>query len=266
MKAKFFLMAIAAIALAGCGSTTQLGNKIANATNQMGKIAKEAQKIKDAVNQTGVMLPERSGAQGSANGTAGNITFNIRGKINHTNYNKNQSSSVSFSAIPTTIEEFEQLQQQLGKEPQGAVALQIMAFEMYRKDPKLGEAALKLNNTQTNYNSTRSRMKEIMNESDTYYARPYLAAAMLVGAKPENGYTPSKPYTVKVRVHPVNKYQNSEILEGTVLYLQIDANGWDTNWRGVEVVRPEGTPYFVVSNCPAMYTQCKKIKGTYKGL
>ena len=56
------------------------------------------------------------------------------------------------------------------------------------------------------------------------------------------------------------------MLGGTVIYLQIDSEGWDTNWRGVEVVRPEGEAYYVVSNCPAMYTQCKQIKGTWQGL
>ena len=57
---------------------------------------------------------------------------------------------------------------------------------------------------------------------------------------------------------PNKQPQVSQLLKGTVIYMLIDSKGWDTNWRGVEVVKPEGSDYYVVSNCPAMYTQCKE--------
>lgn len=195
----------------------------------------------------------------------GGKTYKVEGRINHDTWDKSQNSRVTFTGIPATIEEFKQVRQALGKEPQGAVALQVMAFEMYRRDRAVGEQALRLNNTATNYNSTVERLKEMMGK-DKFYARPYLAAALMEGAKPTNAYTPNTPYCVKVRVNPASKYQESQFLGGTVIYLQIDSEGWDTNWRGVEVVQPEGEPYYVVSNCPAMYTQCKQIKGTWQGL
>ena len=197
--------------------------------------------------------------------SVGSKNYKIEGRISHDTWNKAQSSKVTFTGIPANLEEFKLVRQTLGKEPQGAVALQVMAFEMYRRDRAVGEQALKLNNTTTNFNSTIERLKEMMGK-DKFYARPYLAAALLDGAKPANAYTPNWPYCVKIRVNPVNKYQESQFLGGTVIYLQIDSEGWDTNWRGVEVVRPDGEQFYVVSNCPAMYTQCKQIKGTWKEL
>ena len=194
------------------------------------------------------------------------ITCSINGNINHETWNKDESSVVTFSRFPSSLDEFNQAREQLGKEPQGAVALQIMAFELYRRDAEAGTRALELNNTSTNCTQTLRQLKEIMNVKDAYYARPYISAALLKGANPENGYQPNTPYQVRIRVNPANKYQESEFLSGTVIYLQVDSEGWDTNWRGVEVVRPEGSEYYVVSNCPAFYTQCKKIKGTWKGL
>ena len=164
-------------------------------------------------------------------------TYKIEGRINHDTWDKSQSSRVIFTGIPATLEEFKQVRQTLGKEPQGAVALQVMAFEMFRRNRTVGEQALRLNNTATNYNSTIERLKEMMGK-DKYYARPYLAAALLDGANPSNAYTPKSPYCVKIRVNPANKYQESQFLGGTVIYLQIDSEGHQlARRRGCETRR-----------------------------
>lgn len=178
--------------------------------------------------------------------------------ISHTEWEPNATTSVTFNEFPTTLDKWKEMQKVLGGEPQGAVALQVMAFELYRNNRTDGEQALRLNNTATNYNSTVERLREIMGK-DQYYARPYIARAMLRGATPENGYTTRPPYVIDMKVDPNKKYQESQLLKGTVIYLLIDSKGWDTNWRSVEVVKPAGSDYFVVSNCPAMYTQCKAI-------
>lgn len=181
------------------------------------------------------------------------------GDIDHNTWKPNEATSVEFNAFPANIAEWKHMQEMLGDEPQGAVALQVMAFELFRNNRTDGEEALRLNNTQTNYNSTVERLREIMG-NDKNYARPYIAWAMLDGATPENGYTVEPPYSIKIKVDPNKKYQESQLLHGTVIYLLIDSKGWDTNWRGVEVVKPEGSKYYVVCNCPAMYTQCKEAK------
>ncbi len=189
-----------------------------------------------------------------SSGKASNSSSNT---VSPTAWEPNKEVAVSFNQFPASLAEWKRMQEQLGGTPEGAVALQVMAFELYRNNRSDGEAALRLNNTSTNYNSTVERLKEIMGK-DQYYARPYIAWALLQGATPENGYTVRPPYTVSMKVDPNKKYQESQLLKGTVIYLLIDSKGWDTNWRGVEVVKPAGSNYYVVSNCPAMYTQCKE--------
>lgn len=209
--------------------------------------------------------PEKGDAKSEGMVMVNRATFKWDGKINHQQWNKSQKSTVTFSRFPADMDEFQQVRDVLGREPQGAAALMVMAMEMYHRDKEMGMEAIRMINTRTNYNSVISRLKEVMG-NDEGYARPYLPAALLRGANPKNGYSPTEPYSIKVRVNPVTPYQESEMLDGVVCYLQIDSDGWDTNWRGIEVVQPDGEEFFLVSNCPALYTQCKKVKGTYKGL
>ena len=49
-------------------------------------------------------------------------------------------------------------------------------------------------------------------------------------------------------------------------YLYILAKGWDTEQRQVEILKPDDGGLYKVFNCPSCYTQCKNIKGTWKGL
>ena len=239
MRRITFALAVACVCLAGCdkGQNSQLASASGS--------------------------PEVSG---EVETEVSGITCELKGKVNHDKWEADQLTSVSFSAIPTTIEQFKALQREVGIEPQGALALQVLAFEMYRRDAKLGEEALRLNNTQVNVQATQLQLKEMMNVKDAFYSRPYIAAALMKGASAANGYQPDKPYTIEMRVDPAKKYQESQLLGGTVIYLQINSKGWDTNWRGAEVVKPNGSDYYVVSNCPALYTQCKQMQGEWQPL
>lgn len=210
---------------------------------------KQISKDKDSGSQQSSKVSEKDAA----------LQASCKGSIDHNTWNPDATTTVEFKAFPNNLDEWKQMQETLGNEPQGAAALQVMAFELYRNNRADGEEALRMNNTATNYNSTIERLREIMG-NDKYYARPYIAWAMLDGATPENGYKVAPPYSIKMKVDPNKKYQESQMLHGTVIYLLIDSKGWDTNWRGVEVVKPEGSNYYVVCNCPAMYTQCKEAK------
>lgn len=210
---------------------------------------KQISKDKDSGSQQSSKVSEKDAA----------LQASCKRSIDHNTWNPDATTTVEFKAFPNNLDEWKQMQETLGNEPQGAAALQVMAFELYRNNRADGEEALRMNNTATNYNSTIERLREIMG-NDKYYARPYIAWAMLDGATPENGYKVDPPYSIKMKVDPNKKYQESQMLHGTVIYLLIDCKGWDTNWRGVEVVKPEGGKYYVVCNCPAMYTQCKEAK------
>lgn len=170
-----------------------------------------------------------------------------------------KTSTVSIEKIPTTLEGFQTLQAELGTTPEGCIMLQLVAMEMYRRDRNVGLECLRLNNTETNLSSVTSRLKEIFRENDSY-ARPYLVSTYFKGAKPSNGYNPTKPYTIQVRRNPA--YPNderSQSLKGYVKYFQVYSDGYDTPWRGIEVVQQKGDTYYRVSNCPSVYIQCKEV-------
>lgn len=169
------------------------------------------------------------------------------------------SDKVSIEKIPATLEEFQALQAELGTTPEGCIMLQLVAMEMYRRDKTVGLECLKLNNTETNLSFVTSRLNEIFREGDSY-ARPYLVSSYFDGAKPSNGYNPEKPYTIHVRRNPAHPDdERSQALKGYVKYFQVHSEGYDTPWRGIEVVQQKGDTYYRVSNCPSVYVQCKEV-------
>ena len=192
------------------------------------------------------------------------LKVTITGTINHDTYRSGQSGMVTFNRFPATVEEFKQVRGQIGKEPHGAVALQMMAYEMYRRDRAIGEACIRLNNSLSNVNQPISRLRELFG-NDSNYARPYQIAAFLKGATPQNGYSPSKPYTVEVRVHPVNRYQYSNDYQTQVLYLQVLTKGKSSGVEGVSVLKtlkpgePSEGQYFIVFNCGGVYSQVQQV-------
>ena len=173
--------------------------------------------------------------------------------------NATAQTECSINSIPASLEEFQALQSELGTTPEGCIMLQLVAMEMYRRDRTVGQECLRLNNTDTNLSSVTNWLKEIFRENDSY-ARPYLVSSFFKGAKPSNGYNPQKPYTIQVRRNPARpEDERSQMLKGYVKYMQVYSDGYDTPWRGVEVVQQKGDTYYRVSNCPSIYTQCKEV-------
>lgn len=186
----------------------------------------------------------------SANAQLGNLLKDATSKA--------FSEKVSIEKIPATLEEFQALQAELGTTPEGCIMLQLVAMEMYRRDRNVGFECLKLNNTETNLSDMKRRLNELFRENDSY-ARPYLVAACFKGATPANGYNPTKPFTIQLRKDPNRQDERSQMLKGYVKHYQLYSDGYDTHWRGIDVVQQKGDEYYRVSNCPAILTQCKEI-------
>ena len=200
------------------------------------------------------------------------VEISMTGSINPDTWTPEEKATVTLSHIPTTVDAFRQLQSQIGGTPQGAVALQLVAFEMYNQQTEVGTECVKLNNTETNVPSVMRRLPDIFgkNSLDDSYPRRHLVATFFDGATPENGFNPTRPYTITVRSSKVHDYQRAESLKGYVLYLEVYSTGYDTHWRGCEVVKQKGHEYYTVSNSPSMYVQCKEVpfdaSEDYKGL
>lgn len=204
--------------------------------------------------------------------TYGSHTYTMIGTLNAEAYNAKATGKVTFTHFPTDYEEFEAVYTQfLGKTPHGAAAMMPMAMELYRRDRNTGLQCLNLLCYPTNVNSVTSILNTKFSATkhapaDDPYLQPYLPAAVLKGATPDNGYTPQRPYTVEMKAS-VNKHQDMQFAgSGRVVYLYVMGKGWDTEQRQVEVILQPGNQLHQVFNCPSLYTQCKQIRGQWKGL
>ena len=201
------------------------------------------------------------------------INVKISGVISHTTYTPGQRGTITFNRFPATVREFEQVREQIGGEPHGAIALQLMAFELYRRDRKAGETCVRMNTVKNYADSPLRRLHELFGK-DVNYARPYQVAAYLKGATPENGYTPSKPYTIEVQVGNVPSYSESSIFQTDVISLRVLTNGKDSGAVNVQVLKthkPDESSkgkYFIIFECSNIYTQVKAVSFTspFKGL
>ena len=199
------------------------------------------------------------------------IEVTITGVISHTEYTPGQSATVTFSRFPQSVAEFKQVREQIGKEPQGAVALQVMAFEMFRHDRKIGRECIEMNTVNSGVDAPIRRLGQLFG-NDANYARPYQMAGFLKGATPENGYSPSKPYTVEMSVKEA--YQETGIFQSHVIPLKVNAPGRKNGSIAVSVLKthkpdePSNGTYFIVFGCGDLFFQVEPISftATFNGL
>ena len=195
--------------------------------------------------------------------------YTMRGNLTADKYDQSATGVVTFTNVPSSYDEFEKLYTGfLGKTPHGTAAMMPMAMEIYGRDRDEGLRCLQLLCYPSNVNSVVSILKEKYRSAEMgdSYGQRYLPAAVLKGATPANGYQPQEPYTVEMRAS-VNKHQDMTFAgQGRVVYIYIIGKGWDTEKRQVEVIKQPDTPLHKVFNCPSLYTQCKNIQGTWKGL
>ena len=203
----------------------------------------------------------------------GNHRYTMTGNLTAERYDREAKGCVTFTHVPADYEEFATVYERLlGKTPHGTAAMMPMAMALYGRDRDLGERCIRLINYDSNVTSVLSQLKQKFTPSkhapvgDTYI-QPYLPAAVLKGATPENGYTPTEPYTVEMTAS-INQHSDLKISgKGRVVYLYVLGDGWDTKKRQVEVLLPPGDDALhKVFNCPSLYTQCKTIDGEWKGL
>jgi len=202
----------------------------------------------------------------------GSHTYTMKGNLTAEAYNPSATGVVTFTNVPADYNEFEALYKEfLGKTPHGTAAMMTMAMEIYGRDREEGLRCIQLINWPTNVNSVVSILKDRFSTSkyapaNDPYTQRYIPAAVLKGAKPENGYTPVEPYTVEMKAS-VNQHQGMQFMgSGCVMYIYVMGDGWDTHQRSVEIIKQPDNELHQVFNCPSLYTQCKQIRGQWPGL
>ncbi len=264
MKLNLLLLTASLIALSACDMGSGSGNQTQT----------QAQTATSAPATTEAAAPAMVAQVDGNRLTYGAHEYTVDGLIDTeapvTGRRDTPTATVTFTNVPADYAEFEAVYSGLlGRSPQGAAAMIPMAIEIFARDNAIGEQCLKL---LCNSDATVSGIVRILKTklipsehapaNDPYIQR-YMAAALLKGANADNAYTPTRPYTVEMCAS-VNKPQQAS--GGTVTYLYILANGWDSNQRQVEVQLPNGSELYKVFNCPSTYTQCKNIVGTWSGL
>lgn len=183
--------------------------------------------------------------------------ISMEGRISHERANTSDKAVVSLTALPKSFDEFKKLYQQAAVEPQGAAALFVVALTMYKDNPVEGERAIaytlydKFSSDPDKINPhDRPFFKQKLLNNDSY-AQPYIATAYYEGATPANNYTPSKPYRIKVQVHPRQNYQPLSRAQAMVIPLQIKSYGYDWNnnanrLHGIAVLKPANSRLYQV--------------------
>jgi len=199
------------------------------------------------------------------------ITGTNYGKINHDTLNLSDKASCTFDRFPWTVAKFQELQAQVATEPQGAVTMVLIAMEIYRKYPVIGEKCLFLTTTENEHDPNRpgrmseerimKRLYELLRRTKDQYARPYQVAAFLKGATPQNGYIPEKPYTVEVEAMNFTYEYNSKFDAKFIQYYVL-TGGKDSGKEIIRVIKPWDSKYYLVDNFPGLYSQVKELPGS----
>ncbi|MGI6264679.1 MAG: DUF6935 domain-containing protein [Acutalibacteraceae bacterium] len=115
----------------------------------------------------------------------------------------NQSETFSFAALPESVGEMQALPEAAMDTPFKTAALTVCALCAYAADKEIGKQMLNFLKGPRPLTPT-----EIQFLNDRFMdGKTYLPFSYFAGAKPENDYTPSEPFTVTVTSNPYS-YQN----------------------------------------------------------
>ena len=122
---------------------------------------------------------------------------------------KNRSETFTFASLPTNVSELQALPEASLDTPFKTTALTILALCQYEKN---SDAVIEMLNFLKGPVDVSPYEKQFINErlTDKYY-KPF---SFFNGATPENGYTPSLPYTIVVHENPYS----------------FDNDGWAVLW------------------------------------
>ncbi|GJQ04720.1 DUF6935 domain-containing protein [Capnocytophaga canimorsus] len=206
------------------------------------------------------------------------VAVSIDGGIDPEVFNESKKMAVvSFNRFPVSVSEFTELREQIGKTPEGAVALMLMAYEMFLHDQAIGGACVDL----VSLKSQGSLAKQSLKSNLIYNKWWHQIAGHLQGAEQANGFNPTEPYSVKLTINTNGKYEHSETYQSKIIYVDIDEklhkgnDGTGTaKMSTVPVVRTHSPKeisqgiYFLIHNSPSVYSRDREpsFQNPYKGV
>ena len=141
----------------------------------------------------------------------------------------NKKERIVFDSMPATAEEFKKLPQAAMDTPFKTAAMTVLAFTYYPVDKEMSLEMLDFLKGPENVSPFERQFIRERLDDKVYKAFSYFA-----GATPENGYTPTKPYTITVIENPYS-FDNEN---WAMLYVK--SSGAD-NPRGIKLRKKPST-------------------------
>lgn len=132
----------------------------------------------------------------------------------------NKSVDIVFNTMPTSLADIKALKYADLKDPNGVAALVVVALNVYTQNRDEGIAMLNFLKGPNPLNP--SEIQFINNRFMD--GKNYVPRSFFNGATPDNDYTPSAPYTIKVMENP---YSRDQLNEG-YLVLHLQSGGADS--------------------------------------
>ena len=114
----------------------------------------------------------------------------------------NKTETVTFAKLPDTLEEFKALPQAQLSSPFDTAALTVLALCYFPKDRELCYSML---DAIKGPRPLSGQEKQFIR--DRFMDKDYVPRSYFIGATPQNDYTPSEPYSIKVSENPYS-YDN----------------------------------------------------------
>jgi hypothetical protein len=162
-----------------------------------------------------------------------------------------RTKTFKFDKIPTTVEELKALPGGDMKDPFASVAMTVLALNMYYTDKEAGIAAF-------DYVMGPGELANLQIQgidSSIQQNGPYVPISYFEGAKPENNYTPSKPYTIKVYEFATSK----DIYDQGYYRLFVKSGGGDSE-RPVRLRHKPSTDEWFANEFSSLYLGIKKAQ------
>lgn len=169
--------------------------------------------------------------------------------------------SVELGTIPTTLEEFDVKYNTLAKTPEGAIVMFLAAMDIYAQNEELGKKCFGLCFHPENRsgdmpnNHFLSFMRSRFHYGD---GQPWIARSYFDGAKPENGYTPKKPLTLRMKSR-ANDDDYLTSMDADVEKRWLQSSGADSE-RAVQVLRVRGEELYYMFEYGGLPSQVRKPK------
>ena len=124
---------------------------------------------------------------------------------------------VRLSQIPTSIDEFVQIRNEIANTPEGGAASFVLAMIVFEKDRKMGEDALTIVLDRTNLVESMNGYKGFSpGQSIKYHlgrfdSRPYWGRTYILGTSPENAYALPEQLNVETLRNATSEQSNGDI-------------------------------------------------------